>query len=77
MLKLSAKGGFSSLVKILTAELPKNSEVVRLSDGEFLVLGNIGDKKILREIGEFIELMTSEHDEDHPEETIGLEWKVE
>ena len=77
MLRLSAKGGISSLVKILTVELPKNSEVVRLSDGEFLVLGNIGDKKILREIGEFIALMTSEHDEDHPEETIGLEWKVE
>ena len=39
------------LVKILNEELPKDSEVIRTGEGEFILIGEKGDKRVLREIG--------------------------
>ena len=75
-LHFTAKASYPAFVKILNEELPKDSEVIRTGEGEFLLVGEKGDKRVLREIGEMVMFAAREYDDEHPEETIGLSYEI-
>ena len=71
-----ANASYPALVKILNEELPKDSEVIRTGEGEFILIGEKGDKRVLREIGEMVMFAAEEYDDEHPEEAIGLSYEI-
>ena len=64
------------LFTILRTELPKDAEIIRQTEKDFLIIMEKGDAAAIQFLSTMLEEAVSEYDEEHPEAPIGFSVRI-